>query len=144
MQSAHNAQNYTFEDPDIVAYVNGHPVYASAMDQYILMKKAYMKAIEMFFCDKKIDLLSVIQSVADDLEISFEECVNDVYRPFWITEYVYESLLNIAFDDLEYGNAVQYNDANESKYWEYILKCWRINKDYLDSLFEQAEIVERP
>lgn len=239
-------QVYSFEDPDIIAYVDGEPVSRASMNNYIVMKKAYTKAYAEFiegysfnggledlyirwyeelikdtlpyseddwvkdyyrsvFLSKKfhetvknpdeelkdiadwevqgvfkkaegkdiyiievdeypdtvdeypdtgsvsievdnnsLNVVPVIQAIADELGISFEECVNSVYRPFYITKYIYDHFLNSFIGSLDYGERVEYNGDNGPEYEAYVLKVMRINKDYLDSLFEQAEIVERP
>jgi len=253
------SQNYAFDNPDTIAYVGGEPVSKASMDNYIIMKKAYMKAIakdddrysdtdmdEMTFSDRvsikwniervnetnsysgekdwvndyyksifinqkykdifknddspykmeadeevkyildrannqesnpdaemhllpdpnkdidpdsepkldsgiimendddAFDIVSVIQSVADDLEMPFEDCVNNVYRPFFIAEEEYNKLLNIQYDGLNYGEAVEYNDTNDLEYGNYVLNAMEMDRDYLNSLFAEVEIVERP
>jgi len=224
LPSAHNAQNYTFEDPDIIAYVNGHPVLETEMNQYIEMKKVYLnelanldfelnseesliefginvydqfniqrarlmmsyqeedwkneyyKAIVIldeyynlaepmidaydyiikmadeevsialgkytdnsaFENDISIDLKSVNQIVAEKLGLTVEECGKTAFRDFWIFEHAFRFLMSLKLDDLDY---------NESKLREndsYYLILIETNYNYLDSLFEQAEIVERP
>jgi hypothetical protein len=243
-------QDYSFENPDVVAYVDGDPVSKASMDNYILMKKAYMEAletnveehsdtdestfsetiynewnmkriseinsysekdwvkdyyksilinkkyhdvfenadeqlkadgdeevenvlnrakntdsyIEMFpvsgsdsymniypdsgiiveVDDDEFDVVLIIQYVAAELGISFEECVDNVYRPFFITEEEYGILLNIEYDGLDYGEKIEYDGANDVNYGNYVLNAMEINRGYLNSLFEQAEIVERP
>ena len=54
-----------------------------------------------------------------------------------------EILINIRYEELDYGHAVEYNDENEIDYVNYVLKVWAINKNYLDSLFNKAEIIKR-
>ncbi len=90
-----------------------------------------------------IDAVPIIQSVAEELEISFEECLNNVYGPFYVTKFENELLLNIKYDELNYGETVEYNGSNELEYIDYVLNSMELNRDYLNSLFEHVEIVER-
>lgn len=249
--------NYSFDDPDVIAYINGDPVSQTSMDNYVTMKKAYMQAVidhlELFsdvqvtFPDSiyfkwnnqqtkeimtyseddwekdyyrsivlnrkfhdivkdadeilnnaadeelqyitdyqldqsnvtdgitieddidgiiiiedgtittigdditvgaadpnSIDEIPVIASVTNDLDISYYDCFYSVYRPFWISDYIYNYLLNVRFDELDYGDIVEYNGSNDLEYEEYVLYGMEINNNYFDSLLDQAEIVERP
>lgn len=231
-------QKYSFDNPEVIAYVDGEAVNKVSMKNYITMKKAYMKALadsldeytdieELMFTEKMLycwdvertsdikqysekdwvkdyyksiflgqrfdesdmyteeqlefdvnsrvnDILEsqkknndglsgladaglyvevinagvdeavAVQAAADELGITFEECLNTVYRPFLISEYKYEIQLNISYDEVEYGKKVEYDGTNDSEYVDFVLHAWRTNRDYLNSLFEKAEVVERP
>lgn len=93
--------------------------------------------------DGSFNAVPAVQSAADKLGIPFEECADSVYRPYCITKFIYENLLNRLYDGLDYGERVEYNGDNELEYEAYVLKTMKINIKYLDTLFEQAEIVER-
>lgn len=229
---------YSFENPEIVAYVKGVPVYKVDMNNFIIMKKTYMQAFAKLDGDNisdavplqekiiiqweikqaksiityneedwkedyyksiilagkyhdviksksninidqniagtadaevqavldesknesetsdpnivivedvsSVDVVPVIQSVADDLGISFEECANTVYKPFWITDFEYNYLLFTSFSELSYGEKVEDNGTNATEYESYISNFMDTNKKYLDTLLENAEIIERP
>lgn len=231
-------QDYSFENSDVIAYVDGEPVSEVPMNNYIVMKKAYMKALadsldeytvteELMFTEKMLyrwnvertsdikqysekdwvkdyyksiflgqrfdesdmyteeqleydvnsrvnDILEsqkknndglsgladaglyveeinagvdeavAVQAAADEIGITFEECLNTVYKPFLISDYKYAMLLNTFYDELDYGKKVEYADANESEYVDFVIDTMRLNRDYLNSLFERAEVVERP
>lgn len=63
---------YSFENPDIFAYINGEPVYESQMKPYIEMKKAYYA-----------DILNSIQDNTDDSAAEsdpYSEMLNKTYE----------------------------------------------------------------
>ncbi len=231
---------YSFDNPDIIAYINGEPISQEKMNNYITMKKAYKdvleKQIERFIENHKIELTSklyleylqeqkqeiesfseddwvndyyksificnlyydvvkddylidynadceiqnvmsifngktdlkvgmqsddygeitktmvddpaeyavpAIQTVADELGMSFEECAHNVYIPFFRVDQIYPSLLFCIYDELDYGEIVEYDGSNASEYEAFMEKVKQMNKEYLNSLFSKAEIVEK-
>lgn len=94
---------------------------------------------------------SAIQSAADKLGISFEDCTKTIYRAFYIKdmEYIYllsdlGPYLNQSLVKLDYGKEVEFDGNNAVEVESYIQHAYDINQNYIDSLLDTAEIVERP
>ena len=93
---------YSFEDPDIIAYVNGTPVYKSQKEQYIEMKKAYYGAIvnsdKGSSDDVNLDPYSEMLNKTSEIKLdkmeqaisySDEEWEKDYYKTFIVEDKIY-------------------------------------------------------
>ena len=224
---------YSFEDPDVIAFIDGAPVHAVQKEQYIMMKKSYYQAIidasndlgdnlnnknisaydmmleESFdvklkqietvlsyddsewdkdyyktfivmdqlykqtgeeelnnFIDEvaearvndalhskdiltyfsngvSINETQIIENVAKECGLLYEDCADTIYRSFIESDMAYEYLsYYFAKQDYE-GITVEWNENNTSEYIEYLFDVYEQYDEYLDQLLSRAEIVER-
>lgn len=219
------SNNDSFDDPDIVAYINGEPIYDSNKEHYIFMAKQFTQAIvdagkelhdasnnkdddpdilyqrmvkmtaysdvewvnEYFktFLDdiiinelvkdkddfseildmtvsqeiqKAIDKVSVfrlyngsiidygniIEKVANHFDLSYEECVENIYRPF-ITSFSLNDLLFSCFVENKYdGQKIKWDETNTNEYVAFLLDAYTKYDEYIDTLLNKSEIVFGP
>lgn len=226
--------NYSFENPDIVAYINGRPIYMKQMSAYIDMKTKYNKLIYsngsepifsydearsddiyyigtyvvkligykidylrseklikfidaelrrdyyknviyldyirkneienwdsiVFQGDKiiqrardrdfkvslddcqEINIVSIIDDVAKDYNMTYKECVDTVFAEFWRYELAYKYRLSI-FGDKYKGERIKFDGTNEKEFIQFLMDVYDQYEEYIDMLFEKSEIIER-
>lgn len=225
---------YSFNDSDIIAYVNSEPVYKSEMERYIYFKQLFMEEIvvagpeqyigkydkddiefvrgvlnsKAFYIanynnaveyiklsveekekdyyrslvtrqtneekqpnllpsldgsvdytvqgayeldvpfsidgDSTIYISDIINNVAEEFNISYEECVETTFK-LYITNELAESYLLFYFEGNEYnGDNIKYDGANDEEYTKSVLAKLDGFDEYKQKLLKECEIVERP
>lgn len=211
---------YSFNDPDVTAYINGEPVYGTEKEQYIFMAKQYYLAIveagkeleippddtdvfyqhmlkktlysdvdwdseyyktflneilinelvkdkdafskfvdmtistEMQKAKDKIDITlynasvinygSIIGKVADHFNLTYDECVEKIYKPFIKSLFLYDSLFS-GFVEYKYqGQKIEWDGSNKDKYVEFLLDAYSKYDEYIGKFLSESEIVLRP
>lgn len=109
------AYEYSFENPDIIAYVNGNAVYASQGEQYIEMKRSYyMAAVDESAKEDKTDENKNVPKE----RLAFIQNQNNE---------TYEDILNVTIQRM--STAIGYSDEQ----WE---------RDYYKTVIVQAQLNE--
>lgn len=124
-ESYQSKNDYSFNDLDIIAYVNGKPIYSLEKEQYITMKRSYYTAV-VEASNSKVDDIH-LDAYSEMLEKSFDVPLlrmetmvsysddkwdRDYYKTFVIIDKLYEYVDDIneyeAYLDETTDAAVQY------------------------------------
>lgn len=87
--------------------------------------------------DVSINLNSIIENAASELGMTYEECLEDVYRQYIISESVVEYHRMYYLKNNYQGEKVEYSIYNEEEYEKYYFDVYEGYNEYMDNLVNE-------
>ena len=81
-----------------------------------------------------INLNVIIQNTANDLGMTFEECLEDVYAEYALVEAFTEFYQMYYLTHIYNGEKIEYNGKNDDEYVEYYFSVYAGYDEYMDQL----------